>query len=288
MKIYISVISLLTFSDFIRYLLRGTWPTFDTMVTRAKNLGVDGVQVLVLKGWKAEDIYNSSNICSFESSWEGKLGEMLFDKDSAKILDEIKTWRYRLGYSTIPMVDIQNSDGTWRKDSLIEVDGKKTKMRLMQDIEMSLLVCKPIQHRLVYDTHHAREVLGDATYEEWMLPIYQVMLGKEPKKSKKYRKDEVFHSSYNFYLGLQFATIAPNIDLIQIQTRSRYEANSVMGLQKKKSIFSEQLLIIKINFDDKVIERSKTPIIIEIPPWWGCFDRTFKKRFIESVREKLS
>jgi hypothetical protein len=283
MKFYISIISLLTISDFIKYLIHGTWPTFNTMALRAKNLGVDGVQVLILKGWKAEDIYDSSEICSFESSWEGKLGEMLFDKDSAKILDEIKTWRYRLGYPAIPMVDIRDDAGNWKKDSLIEIDGKKTKTHLMQDIEMH----KPIVHRLVYDTHHAREVLGDATYDEWMLPIYQVVLGKEPKKSKLYRKNRVFRGSYNFYLGLQFATIASNIDLIQIQTRSKYEAESVMGRRKKKSIFKEQLLIIKINFDDRVIARGTIPIVIEIPPWWGWLDSSFKKRFIEAIKNSL-
>lgn len=285
MKICISVISLLTFSDFVRYSICGIWPTFETLIARAKDIGADGVQVLILKGWRAEELIASNDICSIESSWEGKLGKMLFAQNSQKIIERVILSRKLYTYKDIPIVDVITTDGKWAEHSLIEVSGCPKRADIMCDAMNG----KKLDHGLVYDTHHAREILEGGTYAEWMLPIYHVLLGREPLKGKLYQKDAIFRSHYNEALASQIDILAPHIELIQIQTRSKHEASSILKIDGgKPSILEEQLLLLEESFACGAIKKDGMNIVLEIPPWWGWLDSSFKKRCVTNLRKRFS
>lgn len=283
MKIYVSVVSLLTVWDALFFLFKRKWPSFDTLVERADALEADGVQLLILKGWEAEDIFSSDKICSIEPAWGGFVGEVLFHKNSETIIEEILELRKHGNFPTIPTIDIESVDGKESFGSLIEISGKKTKT--LETILGALRARKPSPRKLVLDTHHIREVLPGSSYQEWMPPLWKTFLGYEPKTISLYAHDEKFRTYYSHLLTEAFSAILPRTKVIQVQTRSVSEAMSC--IKESTSILTYELELLSEFFIDHPKERHMIPVVIEIPPWWGWFSSSFKKRFVKSVRKYL-
>jgi hypothetical protein len=283
MKIYVSVVSLLTVWDALFFLFTRKWPSFDTLVERADALEADGVQLLILKGWEAEDIFSSDKICSIEPAWGGFVGDVLFDKNSETIIEEILELRKHGNFPTIHTIDIESVEGKESFGSLIEISGKKTKT--LETILEALRAKRPSPRKLVLDTHHVREILPNSSYKEWMPPLWKTFLGYEPKTNKRYVRDDKFRLHYNHVLREAFSAILPRTKVIQVQTRSVWEATRCM--RDVRSILSYELQLLSEFFITHPQERFMVPIVIEIPPWWGWFSSSFKKRFITSVRQHL-
>jgi hypothetical protein len=283
MKIYISVVSLLTVWDALCFLFTRRWPSFDTLVKRAEALDADGVQLLILKGWEAEDFFSSDQICAIEPAWEGFVGSILFDKNSETIIEDVLQLRKHGSFPIIPTVDIQKNKATLGRKNLVEVSGKKIKD--VEEVLQALHAKKPSPRKLVLDTHHVREILPHSSYSEWMPALWKTFLGYEPSKIKEYENYEKFRIHYNNLLREAFTVILPSTELIQVQTRSEREALSC--IRGTRSILTYELQILSEFFTDNLWKRVAIPIVIEIPPWWGWFSSSFKKRFVHAVRNSL-
>ena len=282
LSVHMSVLSLLKPADFLRYMILGTWPSFRTLLHRGRRLGAYKVQVLVLRGWTEDSFKKSNNVIALEPSW-GTTGisGMLFDKNSDSILRKVALYRQFHELPRIPTIDIKEDDGSWAPDTLIEIAGGSDR----QEVLSAAVEGRHCSHRLVYDTHHVRELLTGSTREEWMLPLWQVLLGKESKKTLEYAQSAHFREGYEKLLREQFDHLIPKVEIIQIQTRSKQEAKSIFTDKGAPSILRYQLSLIAEFFDEYKGHRNSIPIIIEIPFWWPD---AFKEQFINSVMEILS
>lgn len=280
--VHMSVLSLLKPKDFLRYIILGTWPSFKTLLHRGRRLGVDKLQVLILDGWNEDSLKKSNSIVALEPSW-GTTGinRFLFDEKSDVILQKIAVYRRERGLPKIQTIDIKEADGSWAKDTLIEIAGESDRM------EALLAALKGVFYslRLVYDTHHVREVLAGCTRSEWMLPIWQLFFGKESKKTLEYAQSAQFREEYEKLLREQSYHLLPRVEIIQIQTRSKLEAESIFTDGGNPSILKYQLSLIAEFFRNNKDKRVSIPVIIEIPFWWSD---EFKGQFVDSVVDILS
>ena len=77
MKLYLSTISALSGFQLGYGLATGFWPHVDNLMSKAHSLRTSGLQLSILKGWKAEQIkFHLKSIPVIEGVW----GESFIDK----------------------------------------------------------------------------------------------------------------------------------------------------------------------------------------------------------------
>lgn len=282
-KLFISNLSLLGRKDLVLGLLTGRWPTFEDLWRRSEQVGSDGMQLTMLRGWNPTEVANQiwwhvaggeEAVCAVEGPWHstdaepGFIGERLFGKSSYKDTNTLLSLLERSEIKPI-VVDMELYPDTCIE--IVDLPGRAE--------AVGFILASDEQRGLVYDTWHVREVLHGNYRRYWTGSLLENFF-REPVLSMEYSKDFESRRITNEELTSQWERLRHRVKMAQIQTRSWAEC--ARFLSGEPTMLGHQVLILRRHF--LVHQKPSFPVVIECPPYWGL---DVQKKILEKVRELL-